>query len=100
MRNLRVLTIGLISSWIVLQLIYVPFTQYFLKHSKLYAFSIALELNDALFHTLTTSILVASAILLSISIGMSIAVFIYHPVESVCAEKLKHNANQQSAIDM
>lgn len=86
MKNLRVVTVGVLFSWVVLNVIYVPFAEYFLKSSKLYAFSMSLGMVNSEFHSLSTSIFITSVCLLSISIGMFIAAFVYSPIEKLVSK--------------
>ncbi len=93
MKSIRVVTIGVLFSWIVLNLIYVPFTQHFLNSSKLYAFSMSLGMINSEFHSLSTFILITSVCLLSIGIGMFFATFVYSPIEKLVSKtQITHKA--------
>ena len=89
MKTARVVTIGLMLSWVVFQYIYIPFSIYFLNNSHLYAFSAALGAGVDLFHSLTVSTLLLSLFMLSLSIGLFISVFIYSPIEEVFLTGIK-----------
>jgi len=89
MKIVRVITIGLVFSWMVLQLLYIPFSTYFLAHSPLFAFSNTLGMVNDLFHSLAASTLLVSLCLFSISVGLLMAVFIYSPLEDIISISLK-----------
>jgi len=93
MKIVRVITIGLVFSWVALQLLYVPFSTYFLAHSPLFAFSNTLGMVNDLFHSLAASTLLVSLCLFSISVGLLMAVFIYSPLEDfICGAFKKLSA--------
>lgn len=82
MKSIRVIAVGVVCSWIVLQFIYIPFVKYFIGNSKLWILSQLLESSTTLFSPLSTSILMTSLLLLSLSIGMFFAAFLYGPIET------------------
>lgn len=89
MKVIRVTSIGLLLSWIIVQYLFAPFTHYFIN-TKLFAF---LTGWDAIFgntpNYLNEITLFASVWLLSLGIGLFISSFLYSPAETLLVRNLQ-----------